>query len=77
MVAKQLKEPDGFSEKPLYLSVDCVHTELLNLQQIRNRKERDKFFSKAKQDRTSGPERDIRVIRVDTSGVTIITLEEL
>ena len=76
MTPKLLKDPDGFEERPLYLSVDCRHPGLLNLQKIRTRSERDKFLAKAWQDSQNRETWDVRVIRVDSSGITEIKLED-
>jgi len=70
-----LTEPDGFKERPLYISVNITRRDLMDVQKIHSRKERDQFFKRAVFDASSVPETKYEIIRVDSSGITIIKPE--
>lgn len=70
-----LTEPDGFAERPLYISVNTSRRDLMDVQKIHSKKERDQFFKRAATDASSVPETKYEIIRVDSSGVTIIKPE--
>lgn len=70
-----LTDPDGFQERPLYISVNTSQITIMNSQRVYSQKERDQFFKKAAFDASSVPEQQYQIIRVDSSGVTIIKPE--
>ena len=70
-----LTEPDGFAERPLYISVNITRKDLMDVQKIHSRKERDQFFKRAVFDASLVPETKYEIIRVDSSGVSIIKPE--
>ncbi|PWR74832.1 hypothetical protein ACKUB1_13735 [Methanospirillum stamsii] len=70
-----LKDPDGFQERPLYISVNISKIVIMNSQRVHSQKERDQFFKRAAFDASSVPEQKYEIIRVDSSGVMIIKPE--
>lgn len=70
-----LTDPDGFQERPLYISVNISKVAIMNSQRVHNQKERDLFFKQAAFDASSVPEQQYQIIRVDSSGITIIKPE--
>jgi predicted ester cyclase len=74
-MSKLLTEPDGFQERPLYISVNITRPNIMNVQRIHSKTERDQFFKRAATDAESIPETKYEIIRVDSSGSTIIKPE--
>lgn len=65
-----LTEPDGFKERPLYISIDLTNLKPLNFRNIDSLKERDRFIHQATGiDTESSPGRKVGIIRVDSSGI--------
>lgn len=76
-MSEHLEKPDGFSERPLYISVDVTNLMLLKSQRIPDRKERDRFIHQAlTSDVAAMPGRKVGFVRADSYGLHIIVPED-
>ena len=68
-MSKLLKGPVEFDEEPLYISINMLLLKVYDYQNLRNNSEWEQFLKRAKFDRLASGGNEVRILRIDHSGI--------
>ena len=67
-MSQLLTEPDGFEERPLYISVNKVTLKEFDHRNLRSKSDRNEFLKRAKMDGLAAGDVEVLILRIDKSG---------